>query len=113
MKTSSARRGKNTLVVDVGEVRADGMTIRVDGRDLTISFAKFPWFLDVAPSELRDVERPSPDHLHWPALDVDLSIDSIEHPERYPLVSRAPAMVAEPRAAQVAKKGVRRATGRR
>lgn len=30
------------------------------------------------------LERPAPDHLHWPELDVDLSLDSIEHPERYP-----------------------------
>jgi hypothetical protein len=25
--------------------------------------------------------------LHWPDLDVDLHVDSIEHPERYPLVA--------------------------
>jgi hypothetical protein len=31
------------------------------------------------------LERPAPGHLHWPDLDVDLAIDSIEHPERYPL----------------------------
>jgi hypothetical protein len=29
-------------------------------------------------------ERPQPQHLYWPDLDVDLSVDSIEHPERYP-----------------------------
>ncbi len=26
-------------------------------------------------------------HLYWENLDLDLSLDSIEHPERYPLVS--------------------------
>jgi hypothetical protein len=34
------------------------------------------------------VQRPGPTHLHWPELDVDLSLDTIEHPERYPLRSR-------------------------
>jgi hypothetical protein len=33
------------------------------------------------------LERPTPCHLYWPDLDVDLSLDSIEHPERYPLKS--------------------------
>jgi hypothetical protein len=28
------------------------------------------------------------EHLFWPDLDVDLAVDSIHHPERYPLVSR-------------------------
>jgi hypothetical protein len=32
-----------------------------------------------------NVRWPSPDHLHWPDLDVDLSVESIEHPEKFPL----------------------------
>jgi len=28
------------------------------------------------------------DHLHWPGLDVDLHLESIEHPERFPLLAR-------------------------
>lgn len=28
-----------------------------------------------------------PEHFHWPGPDVDLGLDSIEHPERYPLKS--------------------------
>jgi hypothetical protein len=27
--------------------------------------------------------------LYWPDLDIDLALDSIQHPERYPLVSKA------------------------
>jgi hypothetical protein len=29
----------------------------------------------------------SENHLRWPALDVDLSLDSIRHPEQFPHVS--------------------------
>jgi hypothetical protein len=35
-----------------------------------------------------NVELPHPHHLYWPDLDVDLAVESIEHPERFPLVSR-------------------------
>jgi hypothetical protein len=34
------------------------------------------------------MERPAPGHLYWPDLDVDLSVDSIEHPERYPMKAK-------------------------
>jgi hypothetical protein len=34
------------------------------------------------------VELPSSHHLYWPDLDVDLAVESIEHPERFPLVSQ-------------------------
>ncbi|MGI9037687.1 MAG: DUF2442 domain-containing protein [Gemmatimonadota bacterium] len=43
----------------------------------------------VAPAEdMSHVESPHPGHLRWPALDVDLSVDSIEHPDRYPRIAR-------------------------
>ena len=35
-----------------------------------------------------DPLRPQPGHLYWPELDVDLSVESIEHPERYPLKAK-------------------------
>jgi hypothetical protein len=35
------------------------------------------------------VERPQPHHLYWPALDVDLAVESIERPDLYPLKARA------------------------
>jgi hypothetical protein len=34
------------------------------------------------------VERPSPDHLYWPLLDVDLSVRSIRSPADFPLISK-------------------------
>jgi hypothetical protein len=38
---------------------------------------------------ITNVQLPSPHHLYWPDLDIDLAVESIEHPERYPLVSQA------------------------
>jgi hypothetical protein len=34
-----------------------------------------------------NVEEPHPGHLYWPDIDVDLSLEIIEHPERFPLQS--------------------------
>ncbi len=39
-------------------------------------------------AQLSDIRCPRAGHLRWPALDVDLTLDSIVNPEAYPLVSR-------------------------
>jgi len=85
----SAQRGQGTSVVEVANVSPSGFWLFVDGRERFISFKDFPWFLDATIAELTDVRLPSPHHLYWPALDVDLAVDSLDHPERYPLVSGA------------------------
>jgi hypothetical protein len=54
-----------------------------------VPFSEFPWFKDAPVAKLTNVERPQPHHLHWPDLDVDLAVDSIRHPEQFPLVSRS------------------------
>jgi hypothetical protein len=58
------------------------------GRELFLPFAHFPWFQEVAIGQLLKVESPQPHHLYWPELDVDIAVESIEHPDRYPLVSK-------------------------
>jgi hypothetical protein len=59
----------------------------VDGRELFLAFEEFPWFKQASVEAILRLERPSPEHFYWPDLDVDLGLDSIEHPERYPLTS--------------------------
>jgi hypothetical protein len=57
--------------------------------ELFLPFSEFPWFRDAAVGKILHVEFPSDNHLYWPELDVDLAIESIRHPERFPLVSRS------------------------
>lgn len=71
------------------------MWLMVDERDLYLRFEDFPWFRDASIAQLARIELPAAQHLRWPDLDVDLSIESIDRPERYPLVSGAAARVRE------------------
>jgi hypothetical protein len=73
---------------EVTNISKHGFWLLVDGRELFLPFAEFPWFKRAPVDAIFRLERPAPGHLHWPDLDVDLSLDSIEHPERYPLTSR-------------------------
>jgi hypothetical protein len=87
----SAPPGKRGSTAEVTNVSRHGFWLLLDGRELFVAFEQFPWFLDATIRALTNVVMPHPSHLRWPDLDVDLEVESIEHPERYPLVSRAPS----------------------
>jgi len=80
--------GTSTLEVEVTNVSKHGVWLLLEAEELFMPFSEFPWFKDAAIGKLLNVERPSPEHLYWPELDIDLAVDSIRHPERFPLVSR-------------------------
>lgn len=80
--------GPATSEAEVTNISKHGFWLLVDGRELLLPFAEFPWFKQAPVEAILHLERPTLGHLHWPLLDVDLSLDSIEHPERYPLTSR-------------------------
>lgn len=84
----SAALGNRTLEAEVTNISPNGLWVLLDDREVFVAFRDFPWFAEATVQQLGKVERPSPHHLHWPALDVDLAVESLDHPERYPLVSR-------------------------
>ena len=81
--------GKNISAVEVSSLGPDGFWLLLDDRELFVPFKDFPWFQDARIREIMLVERPSPHHLRWPDLDIDLAVESIESPQRFPLVSGA------------------------
>ena len=85
----SARRGVDISSVEVTNISRHGFRLLIDAREVFLSFKDFPWFRDTSIGEISNVQRPHPHHLYWPDLDIDLAVDSVDHPERYPLVSKA------------------------
>ena len=79
--------GAATSEVEVTNISQHGFWLLLDDRELFLPFKEFPWFKQATVEALVRVQRPAPDHLHWPDLDIDLTVESIEHPERYPLKS--------------------------
>jgi hypothetical protein len=53
-----------------------------------LAFSDFPWFRNAPVGHVLNVEEPTPGHYYWPDLDVDLSLQIIRHPERFPLKAR-------------------------
>jgi len=50
-----------------------------------MAYDDFPWFKDAPVGKVLNVEEQSSGHLYWPDLDIDLGVETIEHPERFPL----------------------------
>lgn len=87
----SAARRKSTSDAEVTNVSKHGFWILTGDRERFVSFEDFPWFREAKIAQILNVERPSAQHLHWPYLDVDLALESIDQPAAFPLVSREPA----------------------
>jgi len=60
----------------------------LDAEELLVPFECFPWFKKATMEQLSDVRWPTPNHLYWPQLDADLSVESVRDPAAFPLVSR-------------------------
>lgn len=78
--------GTNTLAAEVTHISKHGFWLLLGDEELFMPFSEFPWFRQATVEQLCNVEWPT-NHLYWPQLDVDLSVESIRHPELFPLIS--------------------------
>ena len=67
-------------------INAQGIMLSVQGHDYFLSYNRIPWMQDAPIRSVLNVQMSGTEAIEWPDLDVDLEIDSLRHPERYPLV---------------------------
>ncbi len=79
--------GINISGTEVTNVSSHGVWLLSNGKELFMPYKEFPWFKVSSIYQVLNVEEISPGHFYWPDLDIDLSIETIEHPERFPLKS--------------------------
>ena len=82
---NSEALGKNTATVEVTHISGKGVWLLAQDREMFMSYADFPWFKDATVEKILNVREPHGGHYYWPDLDVDLTDEIIEHPEKYPL----------------------------
>jgi hypothetical protein len=78
--------GRDTLEIEVTNISQHGFWLLLADEELFIPFREFPWFKEASINKLLNVTALQSHHLYWPDLDVDLELDSIRHPEKYPLI---------------------------
>ena len=56
--------------------------------DYFLSYNRIPWMRNASISDALNVQMCGRNAIEWPNLDVDLEIESLKHPERYPLIMK-------------------------
>jgi len=79
--------GRTTLSAEVTHINSRGLWLLVDDQEHFLAFKLFPWFRAAPIGAVMKVTRPSRTRVRWPELDIDLALDSIGSPGKYPLVS--------------------------
>ncbi|MGR6036211.1 MAG: DUF2442 domain-containing protein [Candidatus Nitrosoglobus sp.] len=79
--------GKNTSSVEVTNISHHGVWLLTGDTELFMSYEDFPWFKEAPVGKILNVEEQTPGHFYWPDLDVDLTVEIIAYPNRFPLKS--------------------------
>ena len=85
METISKNYTADTSV-SVLMINAQGIMLSVCGNDYFLSYNRIPWMRDASIKSVLNVKMSGRNAIEWPDLNVDLEIDSLKHPERYPLI---------------------------
>jgi hypothetical protein len=80
--------GTSTFPVEITNVSRHGFWLLVGDEELFLPFEHFPWFRDASIEKISVVERPTTDHLYWPLIDIDLSVESIRNPAAFPRLAK-------------------------
>ena len=81
------RHGKG-ISVSVENITSFGIWLLVKEREYFLSYKDFHFFKDQTLNSIQNVQLLHGYHLYWPDLDIDLEIDNLENPEKYPLKSK-------------------------
>ncbi|MFA5927724.1 MAG: DUF2442 domain-containing protein [Candidatus Margulisiibacteriota bacterium] len=85
----SLKPGKS-ISVSVENITPFGIWLLAKNREYFLNYKDYPYFMDQTLHSIQNVQLLHGFHLFWPDLDIDLEIDNLENPEKYPLRSKAP-----------------------
>jgi hypothetical protein len=80
--------GTSTSEIEVLNIDSHGFWLFVRGKEYFLPYEEYPWFKEARIADIINVELLHDFHIHWPDLDVDLSLTSLEDPSKAPLVYR-------------------------
>lgn len=87
METNLNANSQNTSV-SVLMINTQGIMLSVLGNDYFISYNRMPRLKDARICDVLNVQMVGRVAIGWVALDIDLEIESLKHPERYPLIMK-------------------------
>jgi hypothetical protein len=79
---------------EVKYVSREGLCVTVEGRDYFAAFKNFPYLADLTGAQVFRVEYCGNGHIRWEDADIDLNIEILSSPEKYPMVMHPGAAAA-------------------
>jgi hypothetical protein len=73
---------------EIQGISSHGIWLYVRGKEYLLPYTSYPWFQQARVADVCRIKLLHDTHLYWPALDIDLELESLEDPEHYPLVYR-------------------------
>lgn len=85
MLKKSKKPGKNTSSAEIQNISKQGIWIFAKDQEFFLPFTRYPWFKKATIAQIYDFKFYRGHHFHWPKLDIDITLESLENPERFPL----------------------------
>jgi len=77
-----------SISASVENITPFGIWLFVKEREYFLNYVDYPYFKNQTLKSIQHVQLLHGYHLYWPELDVDLEIDNLENPAKYPLRSQ-------------------------
>ena len=71
---------------EVTNISPFGIWILVNGDEFFMSYKEYPFFENAPIKAIAILDMDSMGNLHWPELDIDIELESLYNPEKYPLL---------------------------
>ena len=78
--------GTLTSRAEVVQITTFGIWISIDDKEYYLDYNNYPWFQNNTVAAICHIEIDNDGNMHWPELDVDIELESLENPELYPLI---------------------------
>ncbi len=70
--------------VQITSIERDGFWLLTEVGEFFVSFEDYPDFRSATLKQIFNF-KPSNGDFHWPDLDIDIEVEALQHPERFPL----------------------------
>ena len=76
-------------LAEITAISAAGFWLLVNDREYFVAFADYPAFHRATVAQIYAMQQQGVDHFYWSELDIDIELEALEQPERFPLVFAA------------------------
>jgi hypothetical protein len=74
---------------EITGINALGFWILIEDREYFVPFADYPAFQSGTVAQIYRFDHHAPQQIYWPELDIDIDLNALAEPERFPLAFRS------------------------